>query len=349
MNRDELVLEARDLSVDYGIGDGALHAVDHVDLLLRRGEVLGIAGESGCGKSTLAYAVTRLLHPPGLITGGEVYYHPKDGPPVDVLGLSTEELRQFRWDELAIVFQSAMNALNPVLRLHTQFDDVLSTHRPQMSRAERNARINELLRLVGISPDRARAYPHELSGGMRQRAMIAIALALEPEIVVMDEPTTALDVVMQRRILTEIIGLRDRFGFSVIFITHDLSLLVELADTVAVMYAGKIVEVSAATEIYRKPRHPYTYGLLNSFPLLHGARRELSGIPGSPPSLKAVPSGCPFHPRCPRAFETCPEKVPDLVASPIEGDDPEHLVACSLYSGEGTPPSSLDPEVTHAN
>jgi peptide/nickel transport system ATP-binding protein len=345
----EPVLELKGLSVDYGLGAAALHAVDNVSLVLRRGEVLGIAGESGCGKSTLAYAVTRLVRRPGLVTAGEVRYYPKDGAPVDVLGLDREQLRRFRWSELAIVFQSAMNSLNPVQRISTQIDHVLRTHRPGMGKDERAERIANLLTLVGISPDRASSYPHELSGGMRQRAMIAVALALEPEIIIMDEPTTALDVVMQRRILREIMQLRDRFGFSVIFITHDLSLLVELADTIAVMYAGRIVEVAPAPELYRRPRHPYSYGLLNSFPLLHGPRRELTGIPGAPPDLRAVPTGCPFHPRCHRAQELCGHEVPFLMPSPVAGDTEGHLVSCLLYSDLGSPPPSLELEVASGN
>ncbi len=266
-SNSEVVLEIEDLDVDYELGTGPLPAVRGVNLSLRRGQVLGIAGESGSGKSTLAYAVTRLLRPPGVIAGGRVTYHPRSGAPVQVLDMSDRELRDFRWAELAIVFQSAMNALNPVLSLRVQILDVLAAHRPEMTRQARLDRMEELLRLVGISVDRAKAFPHELSGGMRQRAMIAIALALDPEIIILDEPTTALDVVMQRQILAEIMGLRSRLGFSVIFITHDLSLLVEVADVIAVMYAGRMVERSDSEEIYRTPRHPYSYGLLNSFPV----------------------------------------------------------------------------------
>ncbi len=283
------MLEIEDLDVDYELSTGPLPAVRGVNVALRRGQVLGIAGESGSGKSTLAYAVTRLLRPPGVVGGGRVRYHPRSGPAVDVLAMSDDELRRFRWAELAIVFQSAMNALNPVLNLRVQILDVLAAHRPEMSRQARLERMDELLRLVGISSDRAKAYPHELSGGMRQRAMIAIALALDPEIIILDEPTTALDVVMQRQILSEIMGLRSRLGFSVIFITHDLSLLIEVADEIAVMYAGRIVEHGRSEEIYRTPRHPYSYGLLNSFPLLHGPRQSLTGIVGFPPDMRSLP------------------------------------------------------------
>ena len=269
--RREVILDVAGLSVDYGFGSRALHAVDGVDLVLRRGEVLGIAGESGSGKSTLAYAMNRLLRPPGIVTRGEVTYHPPGSSQVvDIMALSDEALRSLRWDEVAMVFQSSMNALNPVLSLRAQIGDVLAAHRPTMRREERYERVVELLRLVGISPDRAISFPHELSGGMRQRAMIAMALALDPEIVIMDEPTTALDVVIQRQILGEILRLRDQLGFSVIFITHDLSLLIEVADTIAVMYAGRVVETCPSKDLYRAPFHPYSHGLLNSFPLLHG-------------------------------------------------------------------------------
>jgi peptide/nickel transport system ATP-binding protein len=333
----EVVLEIENLDVDYELGSGPLPAVRGVNLALHRGEVLGIAGESGSGKSTLAYAVTRLLRPPGVIAGGSVRYHPRSGQPIDVLEMTDSELRDFRWAELAIVFQSAMNALNPVLTLRVQILDVLAAHRPEMTRQARVERMNELLRLVGISVDRAKAFPHELSGGMRQRAMIAIALALDPEIIILDEPTTALDVVMQRQILSEIMGLRSRLGFSVIFITHDLSLLVEVADVIAVMYAGRIVEHAKSEEIYRTPRHPYSYGLLNSFPLLHGPRQALTGIVGFPPDMRALPPGCPFHPRCGFVHEGCDRLLPPLRTSPITEDSPEHEVACSLYDGGAVP------------
>ena len=328
----EVILDVADLSVDYGFGTRALHAVDGVDLVLRRGEVLGIAGESGSGKSTLAYAMNRLLRPPGIVTRGQVSYHPPGrGQAVDIMALSDEALRSLRWDEVAMVFQSSMNALNPVLSLRAQIGDVLAAHRPTMVRKERYERVVELLRLVGISPDRAMSFPHELSGGMRQRAMIAMALALDPEIVIMDEPTTALDVVIQRQILGEILRLRDQLGFSVIFITHDLSLLIEVADTIAVMYAGRVVETCPAKDLYRAPFHPYSHGLLNSFPLLHGQKRELQGIPGSPPDLRSLPPGCPYHPRCPYAFPACTKQLPRLRTDPLSTGAANRQVACHLY------------------
>jgi peptide/nickel transport system ATP-binding protein len=327
------VLEISGLSVDYGVGERAVRAVSDVTLTLRRGEVLGLAGESGSGKSTLAYGLTRLLPPPGVVAAGKVLYHPGgDEGPVDVLALSPAGLRDFRWAQTSIVFQAAMNALNPVYKISTQLTDVLRAHRPDMSRGERMERARELMSLVGIPADRLDAYPHQLSGGMRQRVMIGMALALEPRIVIMDEPTTALDVVMQRQILAVFSKLRRRLDFSVVFITHDLSLLVEFADRIAIMYGGRIVEEAPAAAIYRDPLHPYSDGLLHSFPALRGPRRDLAGIPGSPPDPRSLPSGCAFHPRCPKAFDQCSHELPVLGPPPSSGGEPEsRAVACWLY------------------
>ncbi|WIG57575.1 MAG: Chitobiose ABC transporter, ATP-binding protein 1 [Ktedonobacterales bacterium] len=336
------ILEIKHLSVEYASASGTVRALNDVSIALQRGQILGLAGESGSGKTTLGHAIARLLHPPAAITGGQVFYYPAQesqhvraekttgaDQPVDVLRLTAKQLRVVRWSTLAIVFQSAMNALNPVLRLSSQIDDVIKAHRPVMTVQERRERANELLRLVGISPDRIKSYPHELSGGMRQRAIIAIALALSPEIIIMDEPTTALDVVVQREILMEIARLRERFNFSVIFITHDLSLLLELADKIAIMYAGRIIETATCDELKRQPRHPYSYGMLHSFPTLHGPRRRMTGIPGSPPDLREIPTGCAFHPRCPMAFAPCATALPAVRASSAE--TPKQLVACHLY------------------
>ena len=365
VNASNMLLEINHVSVDYSASSGTVHALTDVSISLERGQILGLAGESGSGKSTLAYAITRLLHPPAVITGGEILYYPRSSnrdkrgrsqgspasqaststitEPVDILQMTPAQLRAFRWSELSIVFQSAMNALNPVLNIGAQIMDVLHTHRPEMGPNARRQRAIELLRLVGIAPDRIRSYPHELSGGMRQRAIIAIALALSPELIVMDEPTTALDVVLQREILMKIIGLRNDFGFSVIFITHDLSLLLEMADKIAIMYAGRIVEMATSRELHSQPRHPYSYGLLNSFPTLHGPRRRMTGIPGSPPDLRAIPPGCAFHPRCPCVFDACPANLP--VLRPSTSETPEQVVACHLYDPrfktEG-PPTNAD-------
>jgi peptide/nickel transport system ATP-binding protein len=331
----EPVLDIRGLSVDYGLGEDAVHAVRDVDLTLHRGEVLGLAGESGSGKSTLAYGMLRLLPPPGVIRGGQVTYHPRDGEPFDLMTLSRSRLRRFRWAEISIVFQGAMNSLNPVHTVATQLADVIAAHEPRTTSAARRARAVELLNLVGINADRLGSYPHQLSGGMRQRVMIAMALALEPRVVVMDEPTTALDVVMQRQILRQLVELRERIGFSVLFITHDLSLLVEFSDRIAIMYGGRIVESAPAAELYRSSLHPYSDGLLHSFPALRGPRRELTGIPGSPPDLRAMPTGCAFHPRCPKAFDPCASRSPLLLAPDGEGSS-DRTVACWLHSDHET-------------
>jgi peptide/nickel transport system ATP-binding protein len=352
-DKKQPILKVEHLNVDYAAANGTVHAVTDVSFTLHRGEVLGLAGESGSGKSTLAYAISRLLRPPAMITGGKALYYPPGSTPeqgrspagrsqagtaeqwatpLNILDFTEEELRSFRWNDLSIVFQSAMNALNPVMNIGAQIMDVLQTHRSEMSARERKDRAVELLKLVGIAPDRLKSYPHELSGGMRQRAIIAIALALSPEIIIMDEPTTALDVVVQREILTELLRLREQFHFSVIFITHDLSLLIELADRVAIMYAGRIVEEASQRDLYLRPRHPYSYGLIHSFPTLHGPRRRAMGIPGSPPDLRAVPSGCAFHPRCPLASGGCTTDLPLLHPLPAGSDsEAEQQVACHLY------------------
>jgi peptide/nickel transport system ATP-binding protein len=327
----ERILDVRNFSVDYGWGENAVRAIDDVDVHIDRSKVLGIAGESGSGKSTLVYAITRLLRAPGVIKGGEARFNlgtDADGEHViDLVNASERELRSVRWSNISIVLQSALSALNPVIRVGQQFEQVLKTHRKEMSKEQRRARATELLAMVGLSEDRLDRFPHELSGGQRQRIMIALALTLDPQLVIMDEPTTALDVVTQREIISELFELRSKFGFAMIFITHDLSLLTELADEIVVMYAGALVERATSRELYEAPRHPYTLGLLNSFPPMHGERTELTGIPGSPPDLAHLPTGCSFHPRCPFAMSRCSNESPPLVE--IEGSG--RSVACWLH------------------
>jgi peptide/nickel transport system ATP-binding protein len=337
----DVVLDVRGLCVSYGEGPDAARAVVDVDLVLHRGEVLGIAGESGSGKSTLAYALTRLLRSPGVITDGDAVFHSATGETVDLLTDDIARLHGVRWSEIAVVFQSAMNALNPVLTVEQQLVDAYAAHRPHSSRRERNERAREMMRLVGISESRLSSYPHELSGGMRQRIMIAMALVLQPQILIMDEPTTALDVVTQRQILEEVMDLRDKLGFSVIFITHDLSLLIEVADSIAVMYAGRLVERASAAALFYSPRHPYTRGLLSSFPSLHGSRETLVGIPGSPANIRDIPSGCPFRTRCAFAMPKCAETRPPL-QQPAGVGGSRREVACFLHDREQPVPETLD-------
>ncbi len=316
------LLEVRGLEVEYG----RVRAVDGIELTIGEGEILGLAGESGSGKSTVANAVMQILRPPARIVGGTISFQGQD-----LTGKSEEELRRFRWRNVSMVFQSAMNALNPVMRVGDQFVDMMQAHE-HISKHRAIVRAGELLELVGMDKRRVRSYPHELSGGMRQRVIIAMALALSPELVILDEPTTALDVVVQREILQEVEALKRNLGFAVLFITHDLSLLLEFADRVAIMYAGEVVETASASRIAGAPLHPYTQGLLESFPPLTGPKVLLAGIPGSPPDPREPPSGCRFHPRCPHC-------LPDNAALYLRQTTqrprlrevaPEHFVACHL-------------------
>jgi oligopeptide/dipeptide ABC transporter ATP-binding protein len=345
----EPVLDIRGLSIAYRSGDGDVTAVRGVDLALHPGQIVGLAGESGCGKSTLAYGAVRLLRPPAVINGGTVTYHGRriPGGSFDVLAATTPQLRALRWREIAIVFQSAMNALNPVLRIGDQLLDALRAHIALPDEQLRD-RAQTMIELVGIPRARLRSYPHELSGGMRQRVMIAMALAVEPEVVIMDEPTTGLDVVVQREILREIFQLKDRLGFSVLFITHDLSLLLEIADRVVIMYAGQVVESAPTDELRAGASHPYTRGLLGSFPRLRGDRRHLAGIPGSPPDLRGALPGCPFVPRCSWSTDACgevdmqlrPAAAPDTGGDGTGGGGGAHVTACPFVSADTPAPAS---------
>lgn len=314
----DVLLKLDALCVDYWTDAGRVRAVDQVSFELRRGEVLGLAGESGSGKSTLAKALMRILGPPGVITGGHVWFEGQD-----VTEMNEEALRAFRWQKVSMVFQSAMNALNPVATVGDQILDTLQAHQPGTSRVDGLARARELLTLVGIAPDRIASYPHQLSGGMRQRVVIAIALALNPTLLIMDEPTTALDVVVQKEILQRIATLKDDLGFSILFITHDLPLMLQLCDRVGVLYAGRMAELGPASDLKDAPSHPYTEGLMNAFPTIDGPKEDLQVLRGASPSLLDPPSGCRFHPRCPYATEVCDQSHP-----PLSRLSPRHEVAC---------------------
>ncbi len=319
---NEPLLSVRDLSVVYHTSNGEVRAVQDVSFDIMQGEVIGLAGESGCGKTTIANAVLRLLKYPGEISQGSILFHG-----LDITTLTEDQLRDFRWKHMSIVFQSAMNALNPVLTVSNQISDAILAH-TDMTKQQARDRAAELLEVVGIDPARAGSYPHQLSGGMRQRVVIAIAMALNPELIVLDEPTTALDVVVQKQIMDEIHRLQQKFNFSILFISHDLSLMVEFSDRVGIMYAGQLIELAPSQEIFRNPKHPYTQRLMDSFPSISGPRTTLRGIPGSPPDLITPPQGCRFHPRCELAIEgLCQTQVP------VFNDyGSNHMAACHLLN-----------------
>jgi peptide/nickel transport system ATP-binding protein len=315
----EPVLEVSDLIVDYRTEAGDIRAVDRVGLAVGNGEFLGIVGESGCGKSTLLFAIAQLLSPPAELTSGHVIFRGEN-----MVGIGKGELRHIRWRDYSVVMQSAMNALNPTLTIGAQLKDAIQAH-SDMSKEEIQQRSAEALNLVGIDALHLQSYPHQLSGGMRQRAMIAMALLFTPQLVIMDEPTSALDVVAQRALMNQIRDLQLQFGFAVIFVTHDMSLVSHYSDRVLVMYAGQIAESASTAALFRHPLHPYTKGLISAFPSVRGPRRAITGIPGSPPSLSNPPAGCRFHPRCPEVMPECAVSEPSVVD--VDGSS----VRCLLY------------------
>jgi len=300
------MLEVHDLTVCYATDHGSVTAVDGVSFEVGRAEFVGVVGESGCGKSTLLFAIARLLSPPAAITAGNVVFQAQN-----LVTMTEKKLNVLRWRDMSLVMQSAMNALNPVLSIGAQFADAIEAH-TKSSAQQTLERSREVLRLVGIDPIHLKSYPHQLSGGMRQRAMIAMALLFTPDLVIMDEPTSALDVVAQRSLMVQIKQLQQRLGFAVLFVTHDMSLVSHFSDRLLVMYAGQVVETGPTRTVFDTPAHPYSRGLLEAFPSIRGPRVELAGIPGSPPELARLPSGCRFHPRCPVVQPECPVTAPPL-------------------------------------
>ena len=320
-NAAEKVLEVNNLSVAYAASRGAVRAVNNVSFTLHRGEALALIGESGSGKTTLSLALIRMLVRAAKVTQGSVHYF-KNGQTQDVLAMRERELRRFRWDECAMVFQGAQNAFNPVLRIHEQFLDTAYAH-GERSTAKVKKRTLDLFKLVRLDPERVwNSYPHELSGGMKQRALLALGVLLDPQVVILDEPTTALDILTQRAIIDVLSEMQERLGFSIIFISHDLALAAEMADRVATMYAGEIVEIGAVDDIFYEPLHPYTLGLLRSVPRLSGSL-DLVSIAGTPPDLIDPPPGCKFHPRCPFASDKCKSEDP-----PLADFGKAHAAAC---------------------
>ena len=317
------VLEVRDLSVEYLLERGTVLAVDQVSFDLSAGEFLGIVGESGCGKSTLLFAIAQLLVPPAEVTGGRVIFKGRN-----MVGLTDRELSAVRWRDLSVVMQSAMNALNPVKSIGAQYFDAMRAH-GVASKGEIAERSSEVLKMVGIDPVHLKSYPHQLSGGMRQRAMIAMALLFTPDLVIMDEPTSALDVVAQRSLMVQIKELQEQLGFAIIFVTHDMSLVSHFSDRLMVMYGGLVAEFGATRQVFDNPLHPYSIGLLEAFPSIRGPRVPLTGIPGSPPNLANIPPGCRFAPRCPKVMARCEVEPPELYQ--MDGT----LVRCFLHDGGG--------------
>ncbi len=313
----EPVLSVEHVVMHYSTRKGDVHAVDDVSFELRPGEVLGVVGESGSGKSSLAFTLMRLLPENAHILGG----HIRMGD-VDLLALSEDEVRKFRWKRIAMIFQAAMNTLNPVYKVGDQIIEAMENHGVAYGEEARR-RVAELFEMVGLDPALMDRYPHEYSGGMRQRAIIAMALSCDPQVLIADEPTTALDVIVQHRILQELLKVQKRLGMAMIYITHDIAVVAEISDRIAVMYAGKIVELGSAEDIFLDPQHRYTQALLQAFPSIHGEKRELITIPGELPNLLEPPSGCRFHPRCPFATSICREREPDYTTF-----NPGHIAAC---------------------
>jgi len=322
------LLNVENLKVYYSTKKGPVKAVDNINLEIKRGEALGLAGESGSGKTTVALSILKILPANGKIVDGKILFNG-----VDIVKIPEKQMKQIRWKKIALVFQGAMNALDPLYSLGDQIVEAILTHEPKLDKREALSRAEELLELVGMERKRIKSYPHELSGGMRQRGLIAMALACNPELLIADEPGTALDVIVQAQVLGVIEELRKKLNLSMMLITHDLSVIADTCDKAAIMYAGKIVEYADVIDLFEGPLHPYTIGLIRAFPHIKSARTRISSIPGTPPDLLNPPNGCRFHPRCSYATSICRCQEPPLRR--IKGK--EHFVACHLYEnlGEG--------------
>ncbi|MFX1282781.1 MAG: ABC transporter ATP-binding protein [Promethearchaeota archaeon] len=320
-------LRVEDLKVYYNMKRGTCRAVEDISFKIEKGDSVGLVGESGCGKSTVAFALLQMLPFPGEIMDGHIYYNDED-----LVEFSEGHMRQFRWKKMSMVFQGAMNALNPTIRVSEQITEAIRQHEPKVTQKEALERARDLFNLVGIDPDRVNHYPFEFSGGMKQRSMIVMALACNPEFVIADEPTTALDVTVQAQIMELLRKLADELGITLMLITHDLSVVAETCRKVIIMYAGKIVETGTIFDIFDNPRHPYSQGLIASIPSIEKSHDQtLASIPGQPPNLLDPPPGCRFHPRCEYAQDICRAEDP-----PLENIREEHFVACHLSSGRIT-------------
>jgi len=314
------ILEIENLDVHFPINIGTVRAVDGVSWKLRQGEVMGLVGESGCGKSTLGFSIQRLLRPPGKIVNGRILYHGQD-----IVRMTEKEVLDLRGSKIAMIFQDPLTSLNPLFRIDQHFLETMFTHEKGLKKAEAFKKAEQMLESLGISPERLLEYPHQLSGGMRQRIMIGLGLILQPDLLIADEPTTALDVIVEAQFLDLLADLQKKFNLTIILITHNLGNVAQLADRISVMYGGNMVEVAEANSIFENPLHPYTQGLLSSIPNIKLDQPKLKTMPGSPPDLVNPPPGCVFHPRCPQAMDVCKTKKPETKTK--DG----HLVSCWLY------------------
>lgn len=334
---DNILYSIRSLTIDYKSRAGIVRAVDSVSLDIRRGEILGLVGESGCGKSTFGKGLLRLHDGPASISGGELWF---DGR--DLMKLSANQLPAIRGAEIGMIFQDPMTSLNPVQTILEHLTETIRSHEPQTSKAAARARAEELVERLGIRRERLKEYPHQMSGGMRQRVMISLALALRAKLVIADEPTTSLDVIVEAKFLDMLKELQEEFGLTILLITHNIGVVAEVCDRVAVMYAAKMAEIGSAQDVFANPKHPYTQGLLNSVPNIKMEEGELYKMRGEPPSLLHPPAGCRFHPRCPSAMDICSREEPAF--EPVAGDQ---QVACWLYQEkEGSQPFNSQ-EVYH--
>lgn len=319
------VLTVNDLTMHYSTRRGPVYAVDQVSFNLARGDSLGLVGESGCGKTSVAISLLRLLPENADILSGEIWVNG-----TDLVPLSEAQVRKYRWRNVAMVFQAAMNSLNPVYTVEEQILEAMRQHLTHLSEKEMKGRVNQLFELVGLDPSIKTEYPHQYSGGMRQRAVIAMALSCDPDLIIADEPTTALDVIVQDALLKKIKEVQERLNMAMIYISHDIAVIAEVSERVGVMYAGKLVELANSEEIFHNPLHPYTMGLMSSFPSIIGEKTELVTIPGEPPDLLHPPPACRFHPRCPFATEICRTEEPEF-----KEHAPGHWAACWHPGGEG--------------
>lgn len=321
--KEEAILEIKNISIDYPISIGTVKAVERVNLQLKKGEVLGLVGESGCGKSTLGLSILNLLRPPGKIVDGEILYNGDN-----ILSMDDREIMKVRGNNIAMVFQNPLTSLNPLIRIDRQFIETIKQHRPKLSKKESTEMAENILEELGIEKKRLYEYPHQLSGGMRQRIMIGLGLIMNPDIVICDEPTTSLDVIVEAGFIDLLNRLRKEYNLSIILITHNLGMVAQLAERIAVMYAGKIVEIASSDKIFANPLHPYTKGLISCVPNIKLEQTQLTTMEGSPPDLVTPPTGCRFHPRCSRKMDICDKEKPEL--KEYEGDEGRQ-VACWLY------------------